>query len=485
MIYIIALAFLFVSFFYYGKEMVLILHPLNLDSFYFGFSNIFAFIFSFFVDIFSGYPTLYKAKDNNMLLSLPIKRESILLSRIFIIYFCALLFSSVIILPVTLSYVIYARNVLFLKKIQVFVFQILILIFLSLLETSLLIFVGFFISYFRSKVKRKTLATTLVCVLSFIVIGGGVIFISIGMINTISRKTLTSNNTGILSPYSILDVLLLALISLGVFVLSFLILKSTYFKIVSDEEKVLNRKKHKIRNEKKVSVLSSLIKKERKAFFSNSIYLMNMGIGAVMMIILSICLFVFRGNILSIIKELNIESESISFLVVGIMLSFSAIPGPSISLERDTLDLNRSFPLKVSDIFKGKIFMAVEFVSIPLLLLDISLIITFKIEIAKACLIVIFSIISLFLVQSFSLIMGLWKPNLTWTNPVVVLKQSLSVVLSLFLPSLYFSLFYVIAVFLKISMMVILLSEFLITTLLLFFSILWLKKRGEKIYRDL
>ena len=71
----------------------------GLGWFYFAIMGMLALALGVFGDVFNTYSMLYKAKDNEMLLSLPIPPSRILISRMVVVFLLGLLYESMVFIP--------------------------------------------------------------------------------------------------------------------------------------------------------------------------------------------------------------------------------------------------------------------------------------------------------------------------------------------------------------------------------------------------
>ena len=82
---------------------------LGLDWLYFDMMTLMALFLGVFGGVFNTYSSLYKAKDNDLMLSLPVPTKYILLSRLMGVYLMGLMFSAVVMLPAIIVYFIVAK----------------------------------------------------------------------------------------------------------------------------------------------------------------------------------------------------------------------------------------------------------------------------------------------------------------------------------------------------------------------------------------
>ena len=102
--------FMFIGFSFamlaYGMADTLVsaLIPAGRNAFYFAMMGLFALAFGVIGSVFSTYAILYKAKDNDFLLSMPIPPRYILLSRMLVVLLTSFFFCLIIWLPSMIAY---------------------------------------------------------------------------------------------------------------------------------------------------------------------------------------------------------------------------------------------------------------------------------------------------------------------------------------------------------------------------------------------
>src|SRR5699024_4905151 len=98
---------------FYGYVIYTFFTLFNLNNYYMiiNLGFVLSFFFCFISDLFIIEPILFKNSDNDMLFSLPITREQILFSKLFIVYVRNLIYTIIIMGAVLLSYLSYGAKV--------------------------------------------------------------------------------------------------------------------------------------------------------------------------------------------------------------------------------------------------------------------------------------------------------------------------------------------------------------------------------------
>ena len=139
------------------------LTSIGLDWLYFDIMTLMALLFGVFGGVFNTYSSLYKAKDNDLMLSLPIPTRYILLSRLIGVYLMGLMFSASVMLPADIVYFVVAKPA-FAGVFGSLLLTVLVSVFVFILSCAL----GWVVAKVSSKLKSKSL---IIVVLSLVFFG--------------------------------------------------------------------------------------------------------------------------------------------------------------------------------------------------------------------------------------------------------------------------------------------------------------------------
>ena len=393
-------------------------------------------------------PLLFNCKDDQLLLSLPIKRSTVLFVRMFKFYVFELVFNSLFIIPLIIAYLRWAENL----EWTFFLTSFIMLIFLPVIPVVLSCILGAISSSISSRFKFKNLAQILISMLVILV----VFFLSYNMDNMAEylAKHATSINDFIMKVYypagvyaalvtefNIKDLLIFILVNIVIFIITLLVLSKFYFKINSRLKNVSTSKKVKIDNLviKSRSKTNSLIRKELNTFFKTPVFIVNAGFSLVLFIITVIGICIKYDSAVIVLQEIlpkEVITNYISIFVFILILFASfmtSITNSVISLEGRNINILKSLPLKVKDILLSKVYAALIITTIPILIGDIILFIRFKLNIIEILLLLVLSIIIPLVSHFIGIIMNLKYPKLDFENSAEVVKQSTSSFLSVML----------------------------------------------------
>lgn len=380
---------------------------------------------------------LFEAKDNDLLLSMPLPTWTILFSRIVGLYGMALLFSSLVFIPACVVYFMQTGFALVPA-----LFCLLTVFVLPLLALSISALIGWALAWIASRVRSKNLITTILLVLFFT--GYTLLYSKMGeaieFIVTHGREIGAAMQTwlfpfwvaGLACQGNALAFLGTALLFGGVFALVYWVLSRTFLKTVTTRRGGAG-KKYKEKKVKRTPAIFALVKKELLRM-KNPMILFNTALGCMLFIILIIFAF-FNAELVDMINASGVNKGEVA-VIVAVVLSFIAssnmITASSVSLEGENLWILKSAPVKTEEIFTAKLLLQIVLTCIPATLATIVVCALLKIPFFISLLVWLCVNATACLCAALGLIVNLKLPNLSWTSEIVAVKQSLSVVVSMF-----------------------------------------------------
>ncbi len=480
--------------------MCMMLVPMGLDWLYFAVIGVLAVSIGVFGSAFTAYASIYQAKDNELLLAMPIPPSKILFVRLFGVWLWGFIFEAVVFIPSIISYAVLARF-----SILAIICQILLMLALSLLITAITCFLGWIIAKISSKLKNKSIITVIIS-LMFILIYyfavmnfDGVIEYAISQLDslagTISTYLFPIYMMGRAGEGDIFGLLITIAICGAVFAIVYAVLSKGFIKL-STTNRGTAKKKCASRTEKHRGLASTLLSKEIKKFTSSATYMLNCGMASVMAIIVSIAAL-FNGPMLREILILIGGEAILAPIAAGIVclaMSINDISAPSISLEGKNIWLLQSLPIAPWEVLKAKMKLHILFSSLPAAFSSIMFGIALRIGPADMLFVLIIPQIFVLFTAALGIVLNLKMPNLTWTNEIVPIKQSGAVGFSILLgfaaviglAAVFFGAFVLLGGFAGaaapyIAMLVCLAAISALTAAML----RWIKKKGSEIFASL
>ena len=468
---------------------------LGLGWFYFSLLSGLAIFLGAFGSVFNTFSGLYLAKDNDLLLSMPIPVDYVIISRLVTVYLMGLMYCSTVTIPATVVYFITdSFSIMKLAGSILWIFAVSVIVF------ALSCLLGYVVAFFSTKLKRKNI-TTVIIALVFITVYYIVYFKAADIMRDLLLHAqlygdkvkgaayplylfgAMGTGDGIaMAIYAVVVVLLIALI--------WIVLSRSFLKIVTStgkESHVTYREK----TVKRKSSFGALFGKELGRFTGSSSYMLNCGLGIILLPFIGV-MFVLKGAALQeMINSLFAEAHGAVALVIITAIcgcaSMNDIATPSISLEGKNLWILQSLPVSVISILRAKVFLQFILTEIPALVPMICACAVFELTITEKIFILVIPTLYIGLVSLFGMFLGLHNPNLKWTSEIYPIKQSLSVLFALF-----GGMFYAIAILVGFvffrevaGVMGYLGITTAVTAVLLLLLVLWLHRGAPKLFAKL
>ena len=403
-------------------------------------------------------PLIFNCKDDDLLLSLPIKKRTVLFIRIFKFYVFELMYNSLFLLPIMIAYIRWAENLNW----TYYVTSISMLLLLPIIPIVLSCFVGAITSSISSRFKYKNLVQ-IVTSMIFIILIIALSYKTENLVNYLIKNATSINDlitklyypagvyAKLVTDFNVLDLLIFLVVNIVIMSISIYILSLFYFKINSRMKRVITNKKIKIGNLNinQKSKTRSLIKKELNTFFETPVFIINSGFALVLFLILVIMMVIKFDSFLPILtskqtgigleKELIMSNLSIiMFLLISFAGYMTSITNSVISLEGRNINILKSLPIKAKTILMSKIYSCLVITTPVLLIGDIILFIKFKTSIIESILLLILSILIPLVSHFVGLIVNLKYPKLDAESSAEVVKQSASSFISVMIGMVLF-----------------------------------------------
>lgn len=444
-LYLVLFGFLGVIFGVTADALCEPLLEMDMGWLYWYLMGIVALLLGVFGSVFNTYSSLYQAKDNDILFSMPIPPSRIMLVRLSGVYAMGLMYELIVMVPTVIIWLVNAPfNLVGTINILLIPFV------LSLLVLVLSAVLGWVVALVTTKVKHKNLITVVLS-LAFM----GAYFYVCGHMYSILENILANlaligqNLHSQLSPLyhmgaaaegSVLSMLIftgmmgvLALLTYGVLSRSFIKLATTNRSAAGRKSRSNSSRSNSARLAKSVSPSSALLRKEFLRFTGSANYMLNCGLGIIMLPISAILLVWKAGDIRPLFAYIPEETLAlIAIAAICTMVSMNDMAAPSISLEGRNLWIIQSLPVSGRQVLMAKLKMHAILTIIPAVapVLAIEWLVQPKPIYAVALPVVV--ILFVILMASIGLICNLKMPNLQWSSEIIPIKQSAPVMIALF-----------------------------------------------------
>lgn len=404
---------------------------------YFAMAGLLALMLSVIGSVFTTQSQLYDAKDNELLLAMPIRPRTILLSRMVPLLALNLLFCATVLGP---AGVIYGVQIGFTPA--GLVGYLLCSLAIPFGAQAIACLLGWLLHLLLSRI-NKALASVL-----YLVVFLGVYFAVYSQINQILLTMTTSGDSiaaalrvwvwpiyamGLASTGNFLYLLAFLAMTGAIFGLIYWLLSISFLRSTLSQRSA-KRKRLRLESLRAGSAGGALEYKELRHFLGSPVYLTNMGLGLVFLVAMAIAGVIFRGKVLELFSLLPGIQSMTSLLIVaalGFMVSMTCITAPSISLEGKTLWILQALPLTSAQILKAKLRFHCKLV-LPVsglsgLILAVALGCS-PVGIILSCAV---PVLLGFLCGLLGLLFNLLMPRFDWISEAYPCKQSMPVMLTM------------------------------------------------------
>lgn len=435
-----AYASFFILFAMMFNSLVLPLSNSGLGWLYFSIAGIVAFALCFIGSIFTTQTQLFDARDNELLLSMPIPPGYILASRMTMLFFQNVFFELLVALP---AGVVYFMNVR--ASAAGLMFFVLLFMLLPFLVLTLSCLFGWVIALISSRMRNKSLVT-IVFSLSFLF---GYFYIYSQANNYLN--SIIQNGTAVaealkrvafpayhfgyaIAERSAVSLLWFFISAILPFCLLYFVLSKSFLMIITTKKGTV-RIKYREKALKVSGIKKALVIKELRHFIASPMYMLNGALGVVFTVILPFALLFKKEQIFGMLAGIP-DFESMTGPAAVVALCFLAatniISAPSVSLEGKNLWIAQSFPVDGGDILLSKAYAHMT-VCLPATVFA-SVFLSF---ILKPTPVMIFLLIAVpAMMTIFQALLGvavnLRFPKFDWISETVAVKQGISSVITMF-----------------------------------------------------
>lgn len=476
----------------------LLCDPLNqagLGWLFFAIMGLISVALGVFGSVFNTFSSLYLAKDNDLLLSTPVPPSAILVSRLAGVYVMGLMYELIVMIPTLIVYFIFSS-----PNAAGMIFSILIPLILSVAVLTLSCILGCVVAKISTKIKHKNIITVVLSLI-FLAIYYYVYAKAYSMLQVILQNPEVTGSKvksilypfyhmGLASQGNVLSMLIFTAITAAVFGIVYIVLSRSFLKLATASNGA-PKAKYKEKALKANSVGKALVGKEMRRFLGSSTYMLNCGLGVIFLIIASVLIVIKNRLIYETVYGMFGEYEDFIPLMAAALIcmitSMNDISAPSVSLEGKSIWLLQSLPVSPWQALRAKIRLHLILTLIPTLILGVCVSIALRVSFPAAVLILITAALFVLFTDLVGLSLNLKMPNLKWTNETVPIKQSMSVMITLFggwavvlaLGAIYFALFNYVSATVYFIIVCVLFAG-LCTALYM-----WIKNKGSKIFASL
>ncbi|NQX49200.1 hypothetical protein HQN87_28145 [Paenibacillus tritici] len=394
----------------------------------------------FFTTVYKASGVLFSYKDYDMIMSLPVKTSHVVASRVLQLYVMNLFFTLLVMLPAGAVYALLVKpGVLF------YLFFLMTLLFISLLPIIAATIVGSLISWVSSRFRASRMLSILFTFVFMIALMLGSFMINgeeqqltdvgEGLGKMIFKLyPLASVYVDAVCSYRVPALILFIAVSVLAFVLFSTVLATRYKAIHTGLMTSRAGRKYTMKPLQESSVFKALYLKELRRYFSSANYVLNTGVGMVLLLLMSVSLLFVSseklGTILAI-PQLSEYLNTFSPLVVSLFVILSCTTSSSISLEGNHLWILTSSPVSKQVIILSKVAVNLT-ITLPVIAVSsVLFVVTLETGWTESLLLLVIPVIYACYSAMLGVIVNLKLPKLEWTSEVAVIKQSAAVLVSM------------------------------------------------------
>ena len=393
-----------------------------------------------FGSVFNTYAGLYLSRDNDLLLSLPIPARTIITARLVNVWLMGTMYATVVLVPTLAVYWIVSGITP--GKVLCGIILYLVVTLIVLLLSCLL---GWVVAKISLRLKNKSFITVLI---SLLFIGGYYFFYfkASDLIRTILLNAQTYGEKlkgtayglylfGRIGEGDLAAAAVFAMTTAVLCVIVWRILSRSFFSIATDTGKT-DHVRYVEKTVREKSVFFALLGKEFGRFTSSANYMLNCGLGVLLLPAAGVFLLI-KGRVLcEAVGEAFSGKPDCAAVFAGMALcmiaSMNDMTVPSVSLEGKSLWVLQSLPVEPQKILHAKMTVQLILTEIPMLfaagcgsfIVPASAGVKVMVFVMPVTYVVFAAVCSMFV--------GIRMPLLNWTNELAPIKQSGAVAVILF-----------------------------------------------------
>lgn len=414
------------------------LSMLGLGWFYFALAGIVAAALCFIGSVFMAQQQLFNARDNELLLAMPMPASRILGSRMAALLLVNYAFELLVFIPAGVVWCV--KLPVTAMGVVCFVLVCLLLPFLILSFTCLFAWVLALIS---ARMRYKTLIT-LVLSLAFL---GAYMYAAMNLQNYLAALLQSSAQlAGSVEAYAypayalgkavaggdLLSLLGFAACCIVPFAVVCTLLSRFFSSVTTKRASV--RIKYRRTQLKAAGALRALLGKELRRFASNSMIILNSALGSIFLVIMGVAALIYREDLLQVLGLMPGEGmlAGMAVLALSFMGAMDYISAAAVSLEGKSLWIPKTIPVPVRTILMAKVLLNVVIALPATLVASVCVAIALPMTALERVLVVLLPAVVAVFISLYGVVINLRFPKFDYINEVNVVKNSLSVCVCLF-----------------------------------------------------
>ena len=425
--------------FFYLSWSLRPLIQVGLGWLYFTMMGLVAVALGIFGSVFNTFASLYQAKDNDLLLSLPIPVPAILAVRLAGVHLMGLMYSGVALVPAVIVYGLTAHPGAGVMACSI-LFALLLSVFVLVLSCGL----GWVVAKVNARLKNKSLITVLVSLL-FLAGYYYLYFKANALLQNLlaSSEALAAGIKGAAYPLYLLGragegswpaLAAVGAVILALFGLVYLLLSRSFLKIATGSS-AGTKARYRERAVRAKGIGGALFSRELARFLASPTYMLNCGLGTLMLLAAAVLALIKGAWLREVFGGLFAGNPGAVPLLgaagVCVLAAMNDITAPSVTLEGKTLWLIQSLPVTPWQALRAKLNLHLALTEAPALICGVCVAAALR----PSPVFWVFLVLAPLAFGLFSAALGLTinlkMPNLNWTSETAAVKQSVGVFLAL------------------------------------------------------
>ena len=428
----------------YSSLLMSVLAPVHMEALVFLFMGMAALLGGLLFTAFAVKGVVFGGKDNDLLLAMPVSSTMLMASRVSAIYLENLLFSFFILAPagavcafMTQSGV--GHSLLFWARLLAVVLA------LPLLDTALSVLMGALVAFASAKLTKGGAIGQNIIMALYLVAVFWFAFNLNGMLEGLAADAMGVRESlswaapllwmadGILGDWG--KLLAFAACCVIPFALVVFGLGRVYRKAVTAFAARSARNDYKLSAQSASGQKKALLRMELRRLFGMPMYFWNACLGLIMLVAMGVAALVMREDLRMYLGLLEgFPRMPLAALMIGFCLSMTVIAAPSVSLEGKYLWILREAPVDEGALLGLKTGFELMFSAPCAAIAGACLTIALELSPLEGAVLLLAALLFCAAHAAFGMLIGLTFPKLDAVNETVVVKQSLAVMLGMFVP---------------------------------------------------
>ncbi len=405
---------------------------------YYAIIGLLALVLGVFGSVFTTYTTLYVAKDNDLLLSMPIPVRYIMFSRLLSVYLMGLIYCAMPVIGAGVIYFIFTG-----VTVKAVIGCVMLLLIVSLIVFILACGLGYVVAGISRKLKNKSVFVVLLSLAGFALYYVLYFKAMNGIEEIVANAALYGQQVkdsayilylfGSVGVGEAVPILIFTASVLAVLALVWYIISRSFIKIATSTS-TASKARVRLKDSEAKSVGAALIGKEFARFIASPLYMLNSGLGVLFIPAVGVFFLIKGREIAQTLSAAFGGSAFIAIAVYGITLFLLMMISPAIasfSLEGKNIWIPRSLPIEPIRIIKAKLSLQLLLSGVPAVFTAICAVASFGFSVFDSVMLFSAMISAVLLGSVFYTFLGIRFANLTWTNEMIPIKQGTGVLVGM------------------------------------------------------